>query len=87
MAQGPLTRQVLGLGANNQPGGGYVAAIVITKNGKPIRSATAFNHFSMLATIEDGFDLPRLANAKTAKTMFELISKSERSADRDDDKH
>jgi hypothetical protein len=47
---------------------------VVTKNGKSVRSAVAMDHYSLLATVEDGFDLPRLANAQTAATMFSLFS-------------
>jgi phosphatidylinositol-3-phosphatase len=54
-------------------GGGHATAIVVTKNGKPLKSATPYDHYSMLATIEDGFDLPRLANAKKATPMWDLF--------------
>jgi hypothetical protein len=54
-------------------GGGHVAAIVVTKHGTPKKSARPMNHYSILATIEDGFGLPRLANAKTAKAMWDLF--------------
>jgi len=47
------------------------------KRGKPIKSATPTDHYSLLATIEDGFGLPRLANAKTAAPLFDLFSDSE----------
>ena len=46
---------------------------MIAKPGKPVKSAVPMEHYSLLATIEDGFDLPRLANAKTANTMFSLF--------------
>jgi hypothetical protein len=58
-------------------GGGHVPMIVVTKQGKPIKSATPTNHYSLLATIEDGFGLPRLANAKTAAPLFDLFFDSE----------
>ncbi len=54
-------------------GGGHIASIVVTKRGNSRRSAVPMNHYSMLATIEDGFSLPRLANAKTANTMWDLF--------------
>jgi len=57
-------------------GGGHVAGIVVTKNGKPRKSATPADHYSLLATIEDGFNLPRLANAKTANTLWDLFPDS-----------
>ena len=34
---------------------------------------TPSDHYSLLATIEDGFGLPRLANAKGAATLFDLL--------------
>ena len=54
-------------------GGGHVPMIVVTKHGKPIKGATPINHYSLLATIEDGFSLPRLVNAKDAPTLFEIF--------------
>jgi hypothetical protein len=51
--------------------------IVVTKQGKPIKRATPSNHYSLLATIEDGFGLPRLANAKTAEPLFGVFPDSE----------
>ena len=65
------------LGCCGQPGGGHVPTIVVTKHSKQVRSSVAMNHYSLLATIEDGFDLPRLANAKTAETMFSLFPNSD----------
>jgi hypothetical protein len=61
------------LGCCGTAGGGHIASIVITKNGKPKKSAVPMNHYSMLATIEEGFGLPKLANAKTANTMWDLF--------------
>ncbi len=55
-------------------GGGHATGLVVTKHGKPVKSAVPMDHYSLLATIEDGFDLPRLANAQTAATMFSLFS-------------
>jgi len=60
-------------GCCGAPGGGHVAAIVVTKNGKPKTSSLPMNHYSLLATIEDGFGLPRLANAKNAVAMWDLF--------------
>jgi phosphatidylinositol-3-phosphatase len=54
-------------------GGGHVPMIVVTKHGHPIKRATPSNHYSLLATIEDGFGLPRLANAKAAATLFDVF--------------
>ena len=58
-------------------GGGHATGFVVTKNGKPVKSAVPMDHYSLLATIEDGFDLPRLANAKTANAMFSLFADSD----------
>jgi phosphatidylinositol-3-phosphatase len=58
-------------------GGGHATGFVVTKNGKPVKSAVPMDHYSLLATIEDGFDLPRLGNAKTANTMFSLFPDSD----------
>jgi phosphatidylinositol-3-phosphatase len=54
-------------------GGGHIALIAVTKEGRPVTNATPSNHFSLLATIDDGFNLPRLSRAKTAKTLFGAI--------------
>jgi hypothetical protein len=54
-------------------GGGHVAAIVVTKYGKPLKAATPVDHYGLLATIEDAFGLPRLANAAAAHTLFEVF--------------
>ena len=61
------------LGCCGGPGGGHVAALVVTKNGTPKTISQPMNHYSLLATIEDGFGLPRLAHAKTAATMWGLF--------------
>jgi phospholipase C len=63
------------LGCCGRPGGGggHIPMIVVTKHGKPLKAATPSDHYSLLATIEDGFGLPRLANAKTAATLFEVF--------------
>ena len=46
------------------PGGGHVVTIVITnKNGYPLQDGTAYNHYSLLASIERAFGLPLLAHA------------------------
>jgi hypothetical protein len=58
-------------------GGGHATAIVVTKNGKPRKSATPTNHYSLLATIEDGFNLPRLGNAQNANTLWNLFPASD----------
>jgi phospholipase C len=46
------------------PGGGHVATIVITNKGKnPISDGTAYNHYSLLRSLEDAFGLPCLSHA------------------------
>jgi phospholipase C len=46
------------------PGGGHVATIVITNKGSyPITDATAYNHYSLLLSMEEAFGLPCLAHA------------------------
>jgi phosphatidylinositol-3-phosphatase len=47
------------------PGGGHVATIVITNKGnhRPITDGTAYNHYSLLLSLEDAFGLPCLAHA------------------------
>jgi phospholipase C len=49
------------------PGGGHVATIVISSQGNlPITDATAYNHYSLLRTVEAAFGLPPLAHASDA---------------------
>lgn len=57
-------------GAN---GGHHIATIVITKCGQPRRSAKRLDHYSLLATIEDGLGLARLGKAAEAETMTDLL--------------
>jgi hypothetical protein len=46
------------------PGGGHVATIVITNKGKhAVTDGTAYNHYSLLRSMEDAFGLPCLAHA------------------------
>jgi hypothetical protein len=54
-------------------GGGHIPLIALTKRPTAIKSDTPSNHYSLLATIEDGFGLPRLANAKASATLFDLF--------------
>ena len=54
-------------------GGGRIPLIAVTKHAIGVRGTTPSNHYSLLATIEDGFALPRLANAKGAATLFDLL--------------
>jgi phospholipase C len=53
-----------GLAGENGPGGGRIGLLAISPFIKPgSATATPYNHFSMLRTIEDIFDLPPLAEA------------------------
>ncbi len=52
----------------------HIATIVATSCGAPARDATRYDHFSLLATIEDGFALPRLRKSAAAKTMDNLFA-------------
>lgn len=52
----------------------HIATIVATSCGASVRDATRYDHFSLLATIEDGFALPRLRKAAAAKTMDALFA-------------
>jgi len=54
-------------------GGGRIPLISVTKHSKKVISTTPANHVSLLATIEDGFGLPRLATTKDASTLFDLF--------------
>jgi phosphatidylinositol-3-phosphatase len=54
-------------------GGGRIPFIAVTKHPMAIRSTTPSDHYSLLATIEDGFGLPRLGNARGRMTLFDLF--------------
>jgi phosphatidylinositol-3-phosphatase len=54
-------------------GGGRIPLIAVTKHAMRVRGTTPSNHYSLLATIEDGFGLPRIANARDAATVFDLL--------------
>lgn len=60
-------------------GGGLVPMIVVTKDGpRHVKDATAYNHYSMLLTIEQGFGLTKLgftSDSQQVKPMWSLISK------------
>jgi hypothetical protein len=60
-------------------GGGLVPMIVITRNGsRGITDGTAYNHYSMLLTIEQGFGLRQLgftSDRQQVKPMWSLIEK------------
>jgi len=60
-------------------GGGLVPMIVITANGpRHLTDATAYNHYSMLLTIEQGFGLTKLgftSDSRQVKPMWPLIAR------------
>jgi hypothetical protein len=52
-----------------------VATMVVTNCGAPAKNDAALNHYSLLATIEDGFRLPRLRKALGAPTLMNLFDR------------
>ena len=56
-------------------GGNHIATIVVTKCGGPATDAVPMNHYALLATIEDGFHLPRLRKAARAPTLMDLFDR------------
>jgi phosphatidylinositol-3-phosphatase len=53
------------------PGGGRVGAVVLGPSVRPgTTSARPYNHYSLLASIEDAFGLPHLGYARTVTTRF-----------------
>lgn len=59
-------------------GGGLVPMVVVTNNGpRHVTDDTAYNHYSMLLTIEEGFGLPKLgftSDSQQVKPMWSLIT-------------
>ena len=51
------------------------ATVVVTQCGAPAVSDALLNHYALLATIEDGFGLPRLRKAAGAPTMMDLFAR------------
>jgi hypothetical protein len=53
-------------------GGGRIPLIAVTRRAIPVRGTTPSDHYSLLATIEDGLDLfdllPELAEKRDART-------------------
>ena len=54
--------------------GNLVPLIVLTKDATPVRVEARYDHYSLLATIEDVFRLPRLGSATTATPLTQLIA-------------
>ena len=53
------------------PGGGRIGALVLSPYvAAGTRSDRGYNHYSLLATIEDLFGLPRLGYARTVPAAF-----------------
>jgi phosphatidylinositol-3-phosphatase len=50
-----------------------VATLVIASGMTAAASAVAYNHYSLLATIEDHLGLPRLGRAAGARPMDDLL--------------
>jgi phospholipase C len=51
----------------------HVLTLVITPNGGHVTSSRYYNHYSLLATIEDRLGLARLGAAKNASAMTDLV--------------
>jgi hypothetical protein len=50
----------------------HIATVIVTKCGAPAAYVSPSDHYSLLATIEDGFGLPRLRKAKEAAPLTQL---------------
>jgi len=57
------------------PDENHIATVVATKCGKAMPNGARFDHYSLLATIEDGFGLPRLRKAASAPSMMEMFGR------------
>jgi phosphatidylinositol-3-phosphatase len=65
-----------GADAGGSPlGNNHVATIVVTKCGGLATNGAPMNHYALLATIEDGFRLPRLRKAAGAPTLSDLFDR------------
>jgi hypothetical protein len=61
-------------GCCGKPGGGRVATIVAGPAARPhLSSATPFDHYSLLRTIEDGLGLRRLGASGGARSLMPLL--------------
>ncbi|MGY2892149.1 alkaline phosphatase family protein [Deinococcus sp. UYEF24] len=66
-----------GEGGDTSGGGGRIATLVVTQDGpRGMVSRAAYNHYSLLRTLEQGFGLPLLRGAKTADQMSDLFWKA-----------
>jgi phospholipase C len=58
-------------------GGGHIMTLVVAPGLAPGRRVgVAYNHYSLLATVEDAFGLPLLGGARTALPMSAFFAKS-----------
>lgn len=63
-----------GSGGDTLGGGGRIATIVVTPGGpRGVVSKVAYNHYSLLRTLEEGFGLSLLRGATTAAPMTDLF--------------
>lgn len=69
-SEAPVSEFVRATGAADN----HIATIVATSCGASVQDSTRYDHYSLLATIEDGFGLPRLRKAATARTMDALFA-------------
>lgn len=53
--------------------GNHVLALVVTEGGGHLTSRRAYDHYSLLATVEDLLGVPRLKNAAAASPMTDLL--------------
>ena len=60
---------VHGYGGDNN----LVPLIVLTKDATAMRVETQYDHYSLLATIQDLYGLPRLGAARTARPLAQLL--------------
>ena len=51
----------------------HIVTIVATACGAPMEEPARLDHFSLLATLEEGFGLPRLRKAKGAADMSSMF--------------
>jgi hypothetical protein len=64
-SSGVVNGHVVGSG-----GGGHVVTLVIAPGlRRGLRVGVPYNHYSLLATVEDALGLPLLANARTATAL------------------
>jgi hypothetical protein len=62
-------------GDDNAGGGGRVASVVVTSHGpRAISDANAFNHYSLLRTLQNNFGVGCLANSCSAAPMNQLFT-------------